>query len=52
MATRKAEWKPPKERFTRGYYKLAEVQTLQADEGYDWKILRGKGGAPKDPRIG
>jgi dihydroxyacid dehydratase/phosphogluconate dehydratase len=52
FAKRKAEWKKPEERFTRGYYKLAEEQTEQPDKGYDWKILKGKGGAPQDPRIG
>lgn len=52
FAKRKAAWKKPEERFTRGYYKLAEEQTEQPDKGYDWKILKGKGGAPQDPRIG
>ena len=52
MARRKAEWTPPEPRFTRGYYKLNEEQVEQPDKGYDWKILKGKGGAPKDPRIG
>ena len=39
-------------RFTRGHYKLNEEQVEQPDKDYDWKILKGKGGAPKDPRIG
>jgi dihydroxy-acid dehydratase len=52
MARRKAEWKPPEPRFTRGYYKLNEEQVEQPDKGCDWKILKGKGGGPKNPRIG
>lgn len=52
LEKRKAQWQPPKERFTRGYYKLAEEQAEQPDKGYDWKILKGRGGAPKNPRIG
>jgi dihydroxy-acid dehydratase len=52
MARRKAEWKAPEPRFTRGYYLLNEQQCEQADTGYDWTILKGKGGAPRDPKIG
>ena len=52
MARRQAEWKPPEPCFTRGYCKLNEEQVEQPDKGYDWKVLKGKGGAPKNPRIG
>lgn len=52
MAKRKAAWKAPEPRFERGYYKLNEEQVEQPDKGYDWTVLKGKGGAPKDPRIG
>jgi hypothetical protein len=52
LAKRKVNWQAPEERFTRGCYELAEEQTERPDKGYDWKILKGRGAAPKDPRIG
>jgi dihydroxy-acid dehydratase len=50
-ATRKAAWKAPEPRFTRGYYKLSEDHVEQADTGYDFDFLKGKGGSPQDPNI-
>ena len=50
-ATRKAAWKAPEPRFTRGYYLLSEQHVEQADTGYDFDFLKGKGGAPQDPSI-
>jgi len=39
LANRKAKWRPPEERFRRGYGKLFSEQITQANEGCDFKIL-------------
>ncbi len=42
LATRKAAWKPPPPKFTRGYARLFLEHVLQADDGCDFDFLRGK----------
>ncbi len=50
LASRRAEWSPPKERFERGYGKLFSEQITQANEGCDFKILHD-GPEPPEPDI-
>ncbi len=51
MATRKAGWKTPKTKFTRGYGKLYLDETTQAHEGCDFRFLHGDGNRDSDPSI-
>ena len=39
MAARRASWKGPEAKFTRGYGKLYFDQTTQAHEGCDFRFL-------------
>jgi dihydroxy-acid dehydratase len=50
LQRRRAEWKPPKPVFERGYYKLYFEHVMQADRGADLDFLPGKSGAavPRD----
>ena len=41
LAARKADWKPPKERFQRGYGKLMVERIQQANTGCDFDFLMG-----------
>ena len=50
LARRRAEWKPPEERFGRGYGKLFCAETTQAHEGCDFKFLHA-GKATPEPDI-
>jgi len=51
MATRKAGWKTPETKFTRGYGKLYLDETTQAHEGCDFRFLHGDGSRDSDPLI-
>ncbi|MEA3535779.1 IlvD/Edd family dehydratase [Rhizobium sp. CC-YZS058] len=44
-AARMAAWKPPEQRWTRGYYKLYQDTVLQADKGADLDFLVGASGS-------
>jgi dihydroxy-acid dehydratase len=50
LARRKAEWKPPAEKFSRGYGQLYIEQTTQAEEGCDFKFLHA-GNPTAEPDI-
>ena len=39
LGRRRAEWKPPEQKFTRGYGQLFIEETTQAEEGCDFKFL-------------
>jgi dihydroxy-acid dehydratase len=43
LSRRRAEWRPPPARYTRGYGRLFVEHVTQADEGCDFDFLRGKG---------
>jgi dihydroxy-acid dehydratase len=47
LSRRRAEWKPPEERFGRGYGKLFCAETTQAHEGCDFKFLHAGKGTPE-----
>ena len=51
MATRKAGWKAPTAKFTRGYGKLYLNETTQAHEGCDFRFLHADGSQDADPSI-
>ena len=51
MATRKAGWKIPETKFTRGYGKLYFDETTQAHEGCDFRFLHDDGSRDPDPLI-
>lgn len=51
MATRKAGWKAPTAKFTRGYGKLYLDETTQAHEGCDFRFLHADGSQDADPSI-
>ena len=51
MATRKAGWKAPAPKFTRGYGKLYLDETTQAHEGCDFRFLHADGSQDADPSI-
>jgi dihydroxy-acid dehydratase len=50
LARRRSDWKPPAERFGRGYGQLFSMETTQADEGCDFKFLHA-GPATAEPEI-
>ena len=50
LARRRAAWKPPEERFGRGYGQLFREQITQAHEGCDFKFLHA-GSATPEPDI-
>jgi dihydroxy-acid dehydratase len=50
LAKRRAAWKPPEPRFTRGYGALFAKHITQADKGCDFDFLHA-GGATPDPEI-
>jgi dihydroxy-acid dehydratase len=41
LARRKAEWRPPAPKYTRGYGRLYLDHVLQADQGADFDFCRG-----------
>jgi dihydroxy-acid dehydratase len=43
LSRRRAEWRPPPPRYSRGYVRLFVEHVTQADEGCDFDFLRGKG---------
>jgi dihydroxy-acid dehydratase len=43
LSRRRAAWKPPTPKFTRGYGRLYIEHVLQADEGADFDFCRGGG---------
>ena len=51
LATRKAEWTQPENRFTRGYGKLYFDETTQANIGCDFRFLHADGSRDEDPAI-
>ena len=51
LATRKAAWKAPETKFTRGYGKLYFDETTQAHEGCDFRFLHADGSKDADPSI-
>jgi len=51
MAARRADWKAPEAKFTRGYGKLYFDQTTQAHEGCDFRFLHADGSHDPDPSI-
>ncbi len=50
LAARRAAWSEPPPRYQRGWGALYDRNVLQANEGCDFEILRGRRGAP-DPAI-
>jgi dihydroxy-acid dehydratase len=50
LKRRRARWKAPRAKLTRGYWQLYHEHVLQADEGADLDFLVGKSGAfvPRD----
>jgi dihydroxy-acid dehydratase len=50
LASRRAEWKPPEQRYTRGYAALFGQESTQAHEGCDFKFLHA-GKATPEPDI-
>jgi dihydroxy-acid dehydratase len=50
MARRRAEWKPPKEHFRRGFGALYMKHVSQADKGCDFDFLEGGASTP-EPEI-
>jgi len=51
MASRRAAWKPPEKRFSRGYGRLYFDETTQAHEGCDFRFLHADGSTDPDPEI-
>lgn len=51
LAARKAEWKQPEAKFSRGYGRLYLDETTQADEGCDFRFLHADGSQDNDPAI-
>lgn len=51
MASRKAAWKRPDNKFTRGYGKLYFDETTQANVGCDFKFLHSDGSQDAEPSI-
>jgi dihydroxy-acid dehydratase len=47
---RRAQWKPPPPRYSRGYGAMYSAHIGQADEGCDFDFLAGRGGVP-EPEI-
>jgi dihydroxy-acid dehydratase len=50
LASRRAEWRPPEQRYTRGYAALFGQESTQANEGCDFKFLHA-GKATPEPDI-
>lgn len=50
LARRRAAWRPPEPRATRGYIKLFLDETTQADRGCDFRFLE-RDGPPHEPEI-
>jgi dihydroxy-acid dehydratase len=50
LARRKAAWRPPAERYARGYAQLFRMETTQAHEGCDFKFLHAGAETP-EPEI-
>ncbi|MEZ6127223.1 MAG: L-arabinonate dehydratase [Planctomycetaceae bacterium] len=51
LAQRKAAWKAPEHRFSRGYGKLYFDQTTQANAGCDFRFLHADGSRDPEPGI-
>jgi dihydroxy-acid dehydratase len=51
LALRRAAWKAPERRFSRGYGHLFEAQVTQANEGCDFRFLHHDGSVTPDPDI-
>ena len=51
LASRKAAWKAPEPRFSRGYGKLYFDETTQAHEGCDFRFLHDDGSVDPEPSI-
>ncbi|MEQ9409377.1 MAG: L-arabinonate dehydratase [Fuerstiella sp.] len=51
MAARRADWKQPENRFTRGYGKLYFDETTQANVGCDFRFLHADGSTDPEPSI-
>jgi len=51
LASRKAAWKQPEHRFTRGYGKLYFDETTQANIGCDFRFLHADGSTDPEPSI-
>ena len=47
LEARRQSWTPPPPRFERGWGALYDRNVLQANEGCDFEVLRGRGGAPR-----
>ena len=51
LAKRKAEWKQPESKFTRGYGKLYFDEATQANHGCDFRFLHADGSRDAEPDI-
>jgi dihydroxy-acid dehydratase len=51
LAKRRAEWRPPEAKFSRGYGKLFCAECTQAHEGCDFRFLHADGKATREPDI-
>lgn len=51
LAARRSAWKPPQNRFTRGYGKLYFDETTQANAGCDFRFLHADGSQDEEPSI-
>jgi dihydroxy-acid dehydratase len=51
LARRRADWRPPRDRYGRGYGALFSEHVLQADEGCDFDFLAVRGEVP-EPEAG
>ena len=51
LEKRRADWTPPKQKFSRGYGKLYFDETTQANEGCDFRFLHYDGSDPGEPDI-
>jgi dihydroxy-acid dehydratase len=47
LTARRRAWTAPPHRFERGWGALFEQNVMQASEGCDFKVLRGRRGAPE-----
>ena len=47
LEARRQSWTPPPPRFERGWGALYDRNVLQANEGCDFEVLQGRGGAPR-----
>jgi dihydroxy-acid dehydratase len=51
LARRRTAWVPPEPAFSRGYGRLFQTETTQANQGCDFRFLTGDGSVDRDPEI-